>query len=284
MAVSEVDRSCSTASLNDGMRIFCRYLFKDFSLQMIDVVVKSSPGQHKSQSTSMTKITFRIPATLWASFTIQTQKLFINRGPFLDHILAIELPYIDSELENYRMSAKARRYVSGLLAHQSPKIVNIEIQDTTAELLDKVVKQHCLLRDALLCRLVIFIRGSDALFKYLDMPKKVNGLDTGYESLSTSPLKAIEEVYSDPLYYVRCYLNDSHDWKCGIYKCPMPKRWDWAACYLEDINVPGTKAHKVLADELASVAAEFELNEIDLFFYEQSNSEIKLKTLSGVKS
>jgi hypothetical protein len=90
----------------------------------------------------MKKITFRVPRTLWASFTLQTQKLFINRGPFLDHMLTIELPYVTKELGDYRMSAKARRYISALLTRQDSKPVNIEIQDATAQMLNDIVEKH----------------------------------------------------------------------------------------------------------------------------------------------
>ncbi len=212
----------------------------------------------------MKKITFRVPASLWASFTVQTQKLFINRGPFLDHMLATELPSVTHDLGSYKMSAKARRYISGLLAHKSPQIVNIEIQDSTAVLLNEIVEKHGLLRDALLCRLIIFLRGSDTLFNYLDMPKNVTKFGGKVESLSTSPLKAIEDIYFDPLFYVRVHL-EGEDWKCGIYNCPLSQRLDWSACYLEDKDVPEIKENKFREQKLNELADDFNRDEIQMF-------------------
>ena len=211
----------------------------------------------------MKKITFRVPVTLWASFTVQTQKLFINRGPFLDHMLAIELPYVTRDLGDYKMSAKARRYISGLLAHKSPQIINIELQDSTAQLLNDIVEKHSLLRDALLCRLIIFLRGSDTLFNYLDMPKDVTKFGARVDSLSTSPMKAIEEIYVDPLFYVRVHLSEE-DWKCGIYNCQLSKKLDWSACYLADEDVPGTKENKLRENEIKDLADEFSRDELEM--------------------
>lgn len=218
------------------------------------------------------KITLRVPVKLWANFSVQTKNLFINRAPFLDHMLTLELPYVSADLGNYVMSPKARRYIGGALAKADAKPVNIEIQEETAMALEKVVTKHGLVRDALLCRIIVFLRGSDALFNYLEMPKAINKFGGGVESLPTSPLKAIEETYSDPMFYIRIHLRDTEP-SSGIYNCELPRRWDWAVCMIKDEDVPGTKENTRLRDEEMRLAAEFDILEESLFSTEANENE-----------
>ena len=82
--------------------------------------------------------------------------------------------------------------------------------------------------------------------------------------MSTSPLKAMEEIYADPLYYIRSHLNDSF-WKCGVYDCELPRSWDWAVCLIKDEDVPGTIANIKLKVDLANDAASFDILEETLF-------------------
>lgn len=216
------------------------------------------------------KITFQVPVTLWASFTVQTKKLFLNRAPFLDHMLAMEIPRVSSDLGNFVMSPKARRYISGELAKADAKAVNIEIRAETARALEEVVKKHGLVRDALICRLIIFLRGSDALFKYLEMPNNTDKFRGGVTGMSTSPMKALEDIYGDPLYYIRAHLLNTQE--CGIYDCELPRSWDWVVCRIKDEDVRGTKANIQMKQEQARDAALFELLEADLFSAENKAS------------
>ena len=78
--------------------------------------------------------------------------------------------------------------------------------------------------------------------------------------MPSSPMKALEAVRDDPLYYVRAHVRDS--WKVGIYTIRLPESLDWAACYLDDIEVPGTKAFK---KEKQEMAAAFDLLEQEAF-------------------
>jgi hypothetical protein len=203
------------------------------------------------------KITFRVPEALWASFTEQTKRAFINRAPFLDHMMSIELDFVTADLAEFKLSPKARRHISGALSKAGAKPVNIEIRRETAEALDEVVERHGLVRDALLCRLLVFLRGSDALFKYMEIPSE-SGESVKRNQLvfnmPASPMKAIEQVYTDPMYYIRTNLEAR--WGCGIYDFDLPSSLNWAACKLEDINVPGTKDNKTFERMVADFAAE----------------------------
>lgn len=215
---------------------------------------------------SLAKISFRVPPGLWQRFGEQAKDLFLNRAPFLDHMIQRELPELERDLGARRLSTSAKRHISGELKRQGAKSANIEINASTAVELNRVMGERNLVRDAFLCRLLIFLRGTDTLLDYLDVPKEVKGSIhfpsgvIGLEAMPTSPLRAMEAVRDDPLYYVRVYVE--HHWKCGIYCVPLPRSLDWAACFLEDKDVPGTKAFK---DDQRESAELYEALERDAF-------------------
>lgn len=215
---------------------------------------------------SLAKISFRVPPGLWQRFAEQAKDLFLNRAPFLDHMIQRELPELERDLGERRLSTQAKRHISGELKRQGAKSVNIEIDSSTAAELNRVMRDRNLVRDAFLCRLLIFLRSTDTLLGYLDVPTKVkesihyqNGV-IGLEAMPTSPLGAMEAVRDDPMFYVRNYVE--HYWSCGIYRVPLPRSLDWAACFLEDKDVPGTKAFK---DDQRESAELYEALERDAF-------------------
>jgi hypothetical protein len=203
------------------------------------------------------KISFRVPPGLWQRFAEQAKDLFLNRAPFLDHLIQRELQELERDLGERRLSTRAKRHISGELKRQGAKSINIEIAESTAAELNRVMKDRNLVRDAFLCRLLIFLRGTDTLLGFLDVPTKVkesiqlrNGV-IGLEAMPTSPMRAMEAVRDDPMFYVRNYVE--HSWNCGIYCVPLPRSLDWAACILEDKDVPGTKAFEVNQRESAEL-------------------------------
>ncbi|MDM0071632.1 hypothetical protein [Variovorax sp. J31P207] len=202
------------------------------------------------------KISFRVPQPLWQNFKSQTDSLFLNAGPLLDYVIARELPQLRVDLGTSVLSAQARRYISGQLkkltgrdtAGPAPN-VNIRVRPSTVSALDEAVEAHNLVRDAFLCRVVIFLRSTDSLLKHLGVPTRVapylgsaTGRSLGLEDMPTSPLMAIEAVRDDPFYYLRAHVQDN--WDCGLYRVQLPSTFAWAACYLEDQDVRGTKANK----------------------------------------
>lgn len=60
--------------------------------------------------------------------------------------------------------------------------------------------------------------------------------------MPVSPLKAIGEIYDNPLYYVRHHLDDIYG--CGLYEVAIPRNYDWAACFIDDADIPGTRKHR----------------------------------------
>lgn len=189
------------------------------------------------------KISFRVPPGLWEKFAAQASELFLNRAPFLNYAIGREVPELVRDLGGRRLSVAAKRYISGQLKKQGPKSVNIEIEEATAAALNVAVRQGNLVRDAFLCRLLIFLRSTDTLLAHLEVPRDVRDRSAiGLEPMPSSPMKAMEVVRDDPLFYVRHHVE--HNWNCGIYLVQLPRALDWASCFLEDKDVRGTRAFK----------------------------------------
>ncbi|MBI5891753.1 MAG: hypothetical protein HZB47_13985 [Nitrosomonadales bacterium] len=209
---------------------------------------------------ALQKISFKVPPGLWGSFSNQANGLFINRAPFLNHMIAREAGELADDLGQRQLSLRAKKHISNMLQLQGAKSVNIEVERSTAHALNEVVSGANLVRDAFLSRLIIFLRSSDALLKYLEIPSEVGTFGDHLERMPSSPMKAMEAVRDDPLFYVRNYVKER--WACGIYAVPLPRELDWAACYIEDKEVPGTKAHKEVQRQSAKL---FEMLEAKAF-------------------
>lgn len=88
--------------------------------------------------------------------------------------------------------------------------MSIEVDGEVAATLRRVVKQHNMVRDAFICRLLVFLRSTDILLNWLEVPKAALGgrRAGGLADMPTSPLRAMEAVRDDPLYYVRSHVED----------------------------------------------------------------------------
>ena len=82
------------------------------------------------------------------------------------------------------------------------------------------------------------LRSTDYLLKKLDLPADVSDV-RGSEGMPTSPMKAFEAAFFDPLYYLRSACQKRYG--CGLYLLDMP--WQGFACYLPDEEGPGTDAY-----------------------------------------
>ena len=191
-----------------------------------------------------TAISFRVPEKLWDAFKTQTDELFLSRAPFLNYMVRRELNYLRDDLVGMKLSTRAKRHISGQLKRTGAKSVNIEVEPETAEALRATVAEHNLVRDAFMCRLIIFLRSTDTLLKHLEVPRYATSKGSGsyLEEMPSSPLGAMEAVRDDPLFYVRSHVQEG--WQCGVYRVQLPRSADWAACYLDDELVPGTRSHR----------------------------------------
>lgn len=194
----------------------------------------------------MTKssISFRVPEKLWGNFKTQTNALFLARAPFLDHVLHREIPHLCADLKGLKQSARARREISKTLKRTGLVSVNIEARPATIEALTQALAEHNVLRDAFMTRLILFLRSSDHFLGHLEVPKfltKKAG-KVFLEEMPTSPLKAMEAVRDDPLFYVRSHLEERG--VGGIYRVDLGPEFLFATCYVEDELIEGTAANK----------------------------------------
>lgn len=196
----------------------------------------------------MPKISFKVPPRLWDPFRDQTNALFLSMAPFLNYMVKRELPNLRRDLEGLRLSTRAKRYISGLLKKNGALSRNIDVEPETADALGAAVADHNLVRDAFMCRLIILLRSPDAFLEHLDIPLKATSKGFGghLEEMPASPLLAMEAVRDDPLFYIRNHLEANS--QVGLYRVRLPSL-DWAACFLDDEDVPGTSAYRRMAKE-----------------------------------
>jgi len=218
---------------------------------------------------SLTKTTAKFFTPMWLDFDRQITSALLRRDAFLDRVIASEVKELDKELTGKRLqSAKAKKYVSDALQRMggpnttAPTQVSIVLRTETSRELKEVCKKHLVNRDAFLNRLVALLRASDKLLHRLDLPVSVSQTwREGTQDMPTSPLKAIEEVEFNALYYLRAGCRKRHD--CGLYELPFPSALAGMECYVKDEDIPGTKANVGrLAKEQETMAA---LDSLDAF-------------------
>jgi hypothetical protein len=188
-------------------------------------------------------ISFNVPEKLWDQFRSQAARLDLLYSGFLGNVLERELPSLRQELAGLKLSTRAKRHIAGAVKRTGTKSVNIEVTQETADALRAALAEHNLVRDAVMSRLVLFLRSSDALLKELEVPRTLgrNRADGCLEDMPLSPMRAMEAVRDDPFFYLRHHIEAQ--WGCGLYRVNVAGL-DWAACYLPDDEVPGTAAHR----------------------------------------
>ncbi len=203
----------------------------------------------KVSRSTHTKITARFVAPVWRDFDKRVEDALLRRDAFLDQMIAVEVGFLDSELSALRpQSPRSRKHVSdslhrlGGIGFPSLKQVSIVLRTETSERLNSVCNQHGVHRDAFLNRLVLFLRASDKLLDWLDLPKTVDEASrSGAQSMPTAPLAAVEHVLHDPLYYLRSYCEEAYG--CGLYALQLDQKLRGFECYVPDEDLPGTEAH-----------------------------------------
>lgn len=190
-----------------------------------------------------TKVTVKMHEKLFESFEKQIDALHIKRDAFLDSVIQQEMKFLEEELGGRRQSPAARQYIAGELKRLGTRKVNIQIEQSTADKLNRIVREGNLVRDAFVNRLVMFLRSTPMVLKALGLPSHITGseYDDYVEPMPTSPLAAIQVVQSDPLYYIRAAIQERH--QVGLYELLMPEKLIGFSCYLDDNLVPGTKAY-----------------------------------------
>jgi hypothetical protein len=187
-----------------------------------------------------TKITFKIYKPLLADFEKQIRAAFIKRDAFINHMIKTETQKLSVELGANVLSKKARLFISRELQKLGTKTINVVVDKSTAEELNKAVKKHNLVRDAFLNRLVMFLLSRDRLLQYLGLPNEImhQEFESCLESLPTSPLGAIRSINGDPFFYLR--VASFERLSKGLYLLELPEKFIGLTCYLEDRQIPGS--------------------------------------------
>lgn len=202
-------------------------------------------------TTLETKITVKVYRPLIEDFNVRVDALLLRRDAFLNATIAREVPRLARDLEGKVNTKAANRYIAGELKRLGTIPVNMVVDKTTAEALNQVVKQHNLVRDAFINRLLLMLRGGHQLLTRLNLAEFVNGSEFQWscvEPMQTSPLKALEDVHKDPLLYLRESCEERH--KVGLYLLDFPQRLAGFTCYLDNALVPGTAEHATSRQEL----------------------------------
>lgn len=194
-------------------------------------------------SDSITKITARLYAPVCADFDKQMARAMLKRDAFLDRVIATEVVHLREDLAGKVLSPKARRYIAGALKSmgggnvEELHPVNFSVSKSTAAALREAVDAHNLQRDAFLNWLIVLLRSSDYLLNLLGVGREIQSI-RGYSfpNLPVSPLQAIEEIESDPLFYLRIACEAEHG--KGLYNLPLPRPLHGLCCYLPDEAIP----------------------------------------------
>jgi hypothetical protein len=198
-----------------------------------------------------TKITVYLYKSLYEKIDAQLSAALLRRDAFLDKVIASEVPRLREDLAGRRLSKAAHQYISRRLGKtratdnrdENPRWpVSIAVSRATADALEAVVKEHNLVRDAFIHRLIVLLRSTDKTLEVFELPARIaSQRRDGTEDMPTGPLRAIEEAQMDPFYYLRAACNEKHG--CGLYALPLPSGFDFMACYLPDEDVPGTREY-----------------------------------------
>ena len=211
-----------------------------------------------------TKITVKIYEPLLRGFDKQLDALHMKRDAFLNSMIESELQYLSEDMRGKRLSANAHRYIAGELKRLGTWPVNVVIDHATAKALNAAVKKTNMVRDAFINRLIMFLRSSDALLAHLELPRVIDysSFESSVEPMPTSPLKAIEAVHADPLFYLRIATQER--FQTGLYLLDLPAKLAGFTCYMDDASIPGTEAYE-LAQERAQKVADKLLQELESF-------------------
>jgi hypothetical protein len=197
-----------------------------------------------------TKITIRVIDVLNNRLNQELKECFIKRDQFVAHLIESQLPSVRQALKGRRLSTTAKRYISGNIKRADSKIVNLTIRKDVVDRLNVIVKESNLVRDALINRILFFAVVNKKVLERMGLPTSIEEIlkERIYAlALPISPVLAIKEALNDPLFYVReafeIFLEDNmflysfHNVKFkGIDKTCF-------SCFLEDVDVPGTKEH-----------------------------------------
>lgn len=216
----------------------------------------------------MTKMTFKVHTQLWQNFDAQISRLPVKRDPFLNRVIRCETARLAKAMEGKKLSGRANRWVSDQLTRLQTTTVNIGIEKDVAEALKQVVAASHMVRDAFFNRLIAFLRSSDALLDYFELPRKEDGsVGRPYGSdlhKPVSPMDTLRDTFADPLWYLHMAAEELHETNLYLLNFPSPKM-DGFACWMDDACVPGTRSNRRAQRELEELVLCLQDFELDAY-------------------
>lgn len=184
-----------------------------------------------------TKITVKVESNLFRAFMHKINCLFIKRDAFLNQIIKIETEHLKVDLAGKKLTSKANRYISNDLKRRGTTSVNIVVDKDVANLLNEVVAEANIVRDAFINRVILLLIGNDSVLDFFDLPHFING--NTYNSavpnaVPTAPFKALSLFQKDPLYYIRLACDDSKG--VGLYLLEIPMLPAFS-CWIDDSEI-----------------------------------------------
>lgn len=213
------------------------------------------------------KTTVRLLAPLRKRFDALLDQSCLKRDAYLNQVLEVEIPQLDSEIANPN-SHEARRYVATMLKRVGQmQLVTLTLRSDLIDALDSVCERKMICRDAFFNRLLYLLTARDEV-----IDRAFFGGDSRWRSDVWTEYQHdgpfFQNVFSpldqeiDPLWAVRAGIDllrrerPKSEWvpPDGIYtrSLSMPGRGDDApalrglACYLPDTSVPRTSANRKL--------------------------------------
>jgi hypothetical protein len=217
---------------------------------------------------TMTKMTVKVHKIMWESFENQLNRVPVKRNKFLNDVIKAEAPRLASAMAGRRLSGRANRWISSELNRLRPTTVSIDIEKSVVGVLNSIVADTHMVRDAFFNRLIAFLRSSDDLLKYFDLPRFEDGtVGKSYgKSIAkpVSPLRSLEDTFDDPLWYLHMAVEEIHQTNLYLLDFPLPKMAGFS-CWLEDAQVPGTRSNQRHEREMAEITASMTEFELDAF-------------------
>lgn len=202
-----------------------------------------------------TKITVKVIGALNKRLNDNMRDCFMKRDQFVAHLIHSQLNSLEKCMVDKRLSRKAKQYISNSIKRADTRIVNITIEQSVADRLNAIVEKSNLVRDALINRILFFAVVNERVLDKMGIPTKledVSSLSNYGSTLPLSPIGAIQEILSDPLFYVKEAFKLIHDESIFLYSFNNLKfkgiNNECFSCYLDDFQVPGTSAHEDLQD------------------------------------
>jgi hypothetical protein len=211
-----------------------------------------------------TKITIKLIEQINTKLNEQLDASFMKRDKFIAHLISTQLPDLGKALEGRTLSPKAKQYIFSHLKRAGTKTVNLLVEQSLADQLNALVEKHNLMRDAVLNRIIFFAIATPSFYRKVEVPtniETVTSQSTYLLTLPTSPMAAVQELLSDPLFYVKEAFEIAHgeniftyDFSHLKFKGLNPLCF---SCFIGESSVPGTKAHKEQQSQIEALLQEF---------------------------